>query len=263
MPSIIVPVDFSGPSSNAARYAADMALAIGAEIHLVHVLQMPAIPVEAGIPDYALDEMRDSALTSLQTLSDELVRQTGGKVSVATDLETGELNTRVKDFCRWKRPFLVVMDASLPSPIQQLPYAQLLIPEHTTFHPIREILLACDQEDIQSGMPVPVGFLRQLRDLLGARFDVIHVITDEEKEKGEAVPAFDKWKDVQQKSYPEMHFIGSPQVEEGVQQYLDDPDHMADWLMVFPKKNGLFHLHKSLSQKIILHCPVPVMSIHE
>jgi hypothetical protein len=57
-----------------------------------------------------------------------------------------------------------------------------------------------------------------------------------------------------------MHFIGSSGVEEGVQQYLGD--HAADWLMVFPKKNGLFHSHESLSQKIILHCPVPVMSVN-
>lgn len=50
-------------------------------------------------------------------------------------------------------------------------------------------------------------------------------------------------------------------VDEGIEEYLRY--HVTDWLVVFPKKSGLFHLHKSLSKNIVLHCPLPVMSVHE
>lgn len=260
MPSIIVPVDFTDSSDNAARYAADMAAAIGAELHLVHVLQVPPIPREVPIPDYALDELRDNGFNSLKTLAEELTQRTGGKVSIATDLETGLPKTRVKDFCEWKKPFLVVVAPSHTGQplIEQSPFPMLTIPASIQYHPVHSILLACDQEDINLGMPIPVAYLRQLRDLFKAHFDILHVAT-----KGEeaAILAISEWEEALQQPYPELHFVKADNVDEGIRDYLRH--HTADWLVVFPKKSGFFHLHKSLSQNIILHCPVPVMSVHE
>jgi nucleotide-binding universal stress UspA family protein len=45
-------------------------------------------------------------------------------------------------------------------------------------------------------------------------------------------------------------------VDEGINDYMDH--HTVDCLVVFPKKEGLFRFHKSLSTQIVLHCPVPV-----
>ena len=46
MKSIVVPIDFSPSSDNAARYAADLALAIKADLHLIHVIQAPVTAAE-------------------------------------------------------------------------------------------------------------------------------------------------------------------------------------------------------------------------
>src|SRR5579863_7733548 len=98
MKNIVVAVDFTESSNNAAHYAADMAAAIGAELHLVHVLDFRAIHPEVPVPDYLLDEVRDSGLNSLESLATELRSRTGQKISVITDLETGAVERRVKDF---------------------------------------------------------------------------------------------------------------------------------------------------------------------
>ncbi len=45
MKNIIVPVNFSANSDNAALYAADMALAVDAHIHLIYVLRLPVTPL--------------------------------------------------------------------------------------------------------------------------------------------------------------------------------------------------------------------------
>ncbi len=42
MKTILAPVDFSVSSTNAAKYAADLALSIAAELTLFHVLEIPA-----------------------------------------------------------------------------------------------------------------------------------------------------------------------------------------------------------------------------
>lgn len=46
---ILVPTDFSEPSKRALKYATDFAQTQGAELVLVHVLEIPVYPVEVGI----------------------------------------------------------------------------------------------------------------------------------------------------------------------------------------------------------------------
>ncbi|HUB61635.1 MAG TPA: universal stress protein [Puia sp.] len=260
MKNIVAAVDFSESSNNAARYAADLAAAVGAELHLVHVLDFHAIHPEVPVPDYVLDEVRNAGFNGLETLAAELKARTGQKINIATDLETGTVERRVRDFSWWKKPFLVVRGASegeTPS-IGQLPYPLLIIPRDVTFRQVRNVVIACDAEDIDNGMPVPFEFLRELRDLLRAHFDVLHVATGREES---ATISFREWRATLMAQFPEIHFISAPTVEEGVNEYLEH--HPIDWLVIFPKKGGIFHFHKSLSKNIVLHCPVPVMSIKD
>ncbi len=260
MKNIIAAVDFTESSNNAARYAADMAASIGAELHLVHVLDLKAIHPEAPVPDFVLDEVRNSGLNSLESLAGELRSRTGQKISIVTDLETGPVERRVKDFSWWKKPFIVVRGASQGETpeIGRLPYPLLIIPPDAAFRQLRNIVMACDEEEINNGMPVPVEFLRELRDLFHAHFDVLHVATRREES---ATLSFREWRAILMEQFHELHFVSAPTVEEGVREYLQH--HTVDWLVVFPRKGGLFHFHKSLSRHIVLHCPVPVMSIHE
>jgi nucleotide-binding universal stress UspA family protein len=51
MKSIVVPVDFSTCSANAARYAADLALAIKADLHLIHVILVPVTAAELNMTE--------------------------------------------------------------------------------------------------------------------------------------------------------------------------------------------------------------------
>ncbi|MDR3714244.1 MAG: universal stress protein [Puia sp.] len=260
MKSIVVPVDFTEGSGNAARYAADMAASINAELHLVHVLEIPAGSGVTPLPDSVLDELRDRGLNSLRLLADELSKRTNGKVSVATDQETGQPESRFEDFCQWKKPLLVVRGPSHTGrfPANQLPFPLLVVPALTRYHPVHRILLTFDREDVNPGMHVPVKYLQLLGDLFQARFDILHVATREEKI---STLVFDDWKKGLDQQVSGLHIIQADSVDQGIRDYLCF--HAADWLVVFPKKNGLFHLHSSLSQKIVLHCPVPVMNLHK
>jgi nucleotide-binding universal stress UspA family protein len=273
MKSIVVPVNFSVGCSNAARYAADLALAIQGELHLIHVLQMPFTYAEMPMPDTVFDDLRESAINKLDNLAVELIRRTAGKVKVDTLLETGGVEYRIEKFCRKQEPFMVVMGAEGPllgrmmggthtvTALHSLPYPLLVIPETAGFHQIKKIVLACDLEDIGSGIGVAPSFLRELRDLFDASFDVINVSTKNEEGQGQAIFEFDCWNRRLQAIYPELHFVHSAKISEGIVQYLEH--HPADWLMVFPKKHSVPVLHSSQAKKIVLHSPVPVMSIHE
>ena len=273
MKSIVVPVNFSDNSSNAARYAADMALAIDADIHLIYVLQFPMTAAEVPMPDYVFEEMQRSGQILLESLSEELVKRTREQVKVTTNMETGGVEYKLEEFCKRLKPFVVVMGASghtldtvlagssTVKAMRHLPYPLLIIPEKAVFHAIKKIVLACELDDIGSALPVSLPFLKELRNLFGSHFEVVNVATKAEQSEGQAVFQFDSWKDRLQEIFPEVHFIRTDNIEEGINQYLGE--NHADWLMVFPKKHSFFEFHSSKSKKIAKDCPVPVMSVHE
>ena len=61
MKKIIVPTDFSPAALNAVNYAADMALAINARVHLLHIYQIPISVSETPLVFVSVEELKDNA----------------------------------------------------------------------------------------------------------------------------------------------------------------------------------------------------------
>ncbi|HEV2483052.1 MAG TPA: universal stress protein [Puia sp.] len=273
MRSIVAPVNFAPNAANAARYAADIALAIGADLHLIYVLQIPSSASEVPVPESAFDAMRDSGYELLNDLQVQLTKRVGGKVGITTDLEVGGTEARIESYCKQVKPFLVVMGASghnleniingstTVRAIRHLPYPVLAIPVNAKFQSIKKIVVACDKEDIDSGMPDNIAFLNELSGLLKAHLVVVHVLTNGEESAAEATEEYNVWKKEVKAFNPEIHFVRRPRVEDGINEYLTS--HAADWLMVFPKSHSVLEFHKSRSKQIVRTCAVPVMSLHE
>jgi nucleotide-binding universal stress UspA family protein len=273
MKSIYVPVNFSDCAANAARYAADMALALHTSVHLVHIIQIPITSAEMAMTDYLYQEIVDSANISLNELQAELTKRTHGKVDIKTTLDAGSLSIKVKDMCQELKPYAIVVGTSGPtlakliagSPVtsllHNLTYPVLVVPEGLPFRRFRRILLACDLEDLDSGLPHSLPLLRDLREHFGSRFDVVTVETQKIPVTEHRGFDEDAWKRGLKDLYPEIHFIHSLNVRDGILDYLRQYD--ADLVMVFPKRHGLFDFHVSQSRKFAKHSPIPVMSLHE
>lgn len=273
MRTIIVPVNFSKNSNNAAHYAADMARGMGAEIILVHVFEIPMVISEVPTPEYVLEEMRDANFRLLEDLAADLLKRTDLKIKVSIDLEIGNVEKKIESFCRNKHTFMVVMGASGNSlqntlngsttirALRRLPYPLLVIPENAVFLGVKNIIVACDREDIDYGIPTFLSTLRLMAQLLGARLELVHVLTTRKEIAAETLEEYNSWKEAAKTTAPELHFIRQSKVEEGIIEYLKN--HAADWLMVFPKKHAVLEFHNSHTRQIVLTCPFPVMSIQE
>ena len=271
MKSIVAPINFSPCSFNAARYSADLALAIKADLHLIHVLQVPVSSAELTITESLYQEMVDSANLALQQLEAGLIKRTSGKVRIDTTLEAGSVADKVKDLCQSLKPYAIVLGATGPtlekfmagSPVvsllRNLDYPVLVVPETSVFHQFRRILLACDIDDMGSGMSHSLPLLKDLREHFGSRFDIVTVETKRVLADAEYLFESGCWKDQLKELYPEVHYIRKSKVEEGIMEYLAQND--ADLIMVFPKKHGLFDFHVSQSRKLALHSPIPVLSL--
>lgn len=273
MRSIIVPVNFTANSATAARYAADLAVAIKADIHLVYVFQPPVSAAEIPLPESVYEEMRNSGEELLQEMSNLLAKHTSGAVKVYTDMEIGSIRSRLEAYCQFRNPFLVVMGSSgnglanvlegshTVQAIRRLRYPVLVVPPKGEWHPVHKIVAACDKEDIDSGLPGALPFLDELSQLLHARLEVVHVITNGDGSAADAIAEYNVWKRDIKALAPELHFVRQTHVQNGVSDYLEN--HQADWLMVFPKSHSFLEFHKSRAKQIVLTCAIPVMSVHE
>src|ERR1700677_1041580 len=97
MKSIVVPINFSACAANAAHYAADLALVIKADIHLIHVIQVPINSAELMMTDDLYQEMSEAANLGLQRLKVELIRRTHQQIKVDYTLEAGSLSAKVQE----------------------------------------------------------------------------------------------------------------------------------------------------------------------
>ena len=272
MKPIVVPVNFSENSANAARYAADLALSIGAEIQLLYIFQVPMSLSEVPMPESTFEELQGSGREMLDSLSHELFRRSRGKLHIHTDVETGTVEDQIEKYCNDKEPLLVVMGAtggglentltgsnSLRA-VRQLPYPVLVVPEGVRFHSIRHVVVACDEEDLSAGLPVATPVLQLLGNMPDIRLEVVHVLREDES-ASEFTLAYNHWKSQLRGLQPALRFIRAANITEGVNAFLENC--AADLIVVFPKKHRALEFHRSQAKRLVMHCEVPVMSVHE
>ena len=272
MAPIVVAVDFSDHSQSAANYAADIALAVQADLHIFHSVQLPVTPAEAPV-GYVFEQVMEGARESLEAWAAELLQRTKNQVTVMTVLEVGSLSFKLEEVCGRLKPFLVVMGGP-GEPYQRmltgggslyvarhLFYPVLVVPPGAGFHAIRKVAIACELPELRNGMPVSRAFLGQLHDLFASHFDIVHVKTAKGDIGDQEVFELYHWKESLEELTPDLHFVKAATVEEGITRYLKEQG--VDWLMVFPRRHGLLEFHRSRSKQIVLHCPVPVLSICE
>jgi universal stress protein A len=105
---ILCPVDFSDTSNHAVQYAADLAGPLGAEMHLVHVYQLPMYTM----PDGALLAGPETAQRVMDTSQEALTKLADGApegVPVHTHLTEGLAHTEVERLAKEIGADLIVM----------------------------------------------------------------------------------------------------------------------------------------------------------
>lgn len=272
MKSIVVPVNFTAHSRNGARYAAEMALALEADIHLLYVEVIPMSPAE--IPaSYFLDEMQKSAEESMSELAAELTALTRRQVTVNIILDTGNLQVKLEEVCKRLKPFVVIMGiqtepelrstraSDTMNAVRHLTCPLLLIPANIRFHAIRKIAIACDPGELRDGMPVELSFLTELCELFSARLEIVHIAHPDANVSAVGAIRAGQWTSALPPLGPEIRVIEAGSVERGIAKFLSS--HEADWLIVFPRQYRFPAFHRSHSIRIVRDCAIPVLSIGE
>src|ERR1017187_7486263 len=109
MKTILAPTDFSTTSINAVNYAADLALAINADLVLLNAVQFPVAASEVNLPSYAMDEIIEMGNDDLEKLAEELKIRIGNKISVSFELTVGTVEKQIELMSERLKPTAIVM----------------------------------------------------------------------------------------------------------------------------------------------------------
>jgi nucleotide-binding universal stress UspA family protein len=275
MKKIIVPVDFSDTSKNAAVYAGQIAKALSATITLLNVVE----PIAAGsdgtpiIDEYdARKKITELALENLKPL----VLDNNPEISVTTIAdENNSLIESLRKVVAEEHADLIVMGITGNSLAERLSVGSntinivhenicpvIIVPPFARYKEIKKVLFATDFKNVEASTPVP--YIKEVLDAFRAELYVVNVDNDSSSElsdeyrlqrgKMEALLAG------YQTSY---HFINQDDFSEAISQF--SADHQIDLILVVPRKHTFLSSLFSFShtRQLAYHSHVPVITIHE
>jgi len=260
MLQVIVPLDFSETSFNAAQYACNMyKKRSDVNIILYHFYE--------GSEEVAPAE---KYLNTLKKELDELV------LNIEIYAESGDnFIDRLAAFAHVKGAYMIVMGLIGKTPLVQrfsgsntLKMVEknvcpvLIVPEHAKFSKVANVLITSEMKSVEEN-PVLLAVKRVLHDFKPA----LHILNVDDKHYIALTPAFkaerDKMEELLKEFNPEFYFMRLYDFHEAVDLFVEDKN--IDIIIIAPKYHSFYErLFKTQhTKKLIYHSKVPVLAIHE
>lgn len=274
MKTIIVPVDFSTSSANAAEFAGNLAAFYGADLLLYHAYEIPVALSEYAYPVFNVDEMQLAALHELEILKANTNAALNRTITINIKAAMEVLETGLQLLCEEVNPGLVVMGLSGKNAltrlivgsntikaIHYLKYPILVVPPKAEFIPVRKIGLACDYKLVVES--TPLALLKKIVTDFRAELHVMNVdFKNKHFEPGMIQESF-MLNELLKELKPEYHNIEAEDIVAGLNAFAKTAK--LDWLVVIPKKHSPVQkmFARSHTQQLLYHSTVPVLCIHE
>lgn len=259
MTTVIVPVDFSETSLNAARYAvAFLKGHYGVTLVLYH--------------SYAKADEAPAALKQLESLKADL----GNGVTIdILNHEEADFVDGLERAARHRRANLVIMGITGKSAIQQVLFGSntlkmaetkacpvLIVPEGATFSQMKNVMLTSDYKDTLNTTPsVPI------KEFLSVYNPKLHVVNVDKEHYISLTEKYEKEKQDMRtllgEFNPEFYFMRMFDIDEALNMFADD--FKIDLIIAVQKNhNFMERLFKtSRTKQFAYHSKLPILVIHE
>ena len=261
MKTVIVPVDFSETSDNAARYAAQLLTGhYGVEMILYRM--------------YEKQSHANEANQDLEKLKKELLQKSIVKMSIFSE-QGDDLVDELEKLARHREADLIIMGIKGRSALEQVLIGNntlkvvekkvcpvLIIPPAAAYRDIKNVLLTSDMKDVARATPsVPI------KKILKTFQPCLHIINVHSghyvalTEEYQAERA--KLKEMFADFNPEFYFLGWYDVDEAINQFAHDKK--IDFIIIIPKEHSLLDkmFRHSHTRKLAYHSDIPVLAVHE
>jgi len=273
MKTIIVPTDYSPAATNAVNYAADMALAIKADLLLVHIYQIPISVADVPLALVSVEDMQKTEDERIASLKADVEHITSGKINISTDARMGSVIDELENISGNTAPFAIVMGttglsaiertlfgSTTLSAIKHLTWPVICVPKGKEYgEGIKKIGFACDLEDVEDTTPFEqiTHFVKELNAEL-------HILNVEQKEpKSDLAEQTAILGTAISEMNPQFHFIDHRDIEDGINEFAEENN--LDLVIAIPKKHKLLEklFKPSSTKQLVFESHIPVMCIHE
>ena len=261
MKTVVVPVDFSATSVNAAHYAAKMlARSYDTDLILYHM--------------YEKKNEEQEATKELLNLREELTKDCPLRMETIA-VHGDDLVNEIERVVHHRHAAIVVMGITGRTALEKVFVGSntlklidknvvpvLVIPPGAVFKNVKNVALTSDFKDVRVTTPsIPI------KSLLELFHPVLHVVNVDSGHYVSITEEYQKEKAIMQQMFsdynPEFYFIGRYDFFEAVEQFTNDKN--IDILITIPRQhsfwNGIFKGHHT--KKLVYHSHVPVLAVHE
>lgn len=270
---ILVPTDFSAVADNALQYAIQLAEATGAELDLLHTIQVPVSDAYfvAGSYPTLMSSLEQYAASGFAMLKEKLYKETTVRFHAFTAV--GSVCDETLAYAKKQKTDLIVMGTLGASGITELLFGSntanvisrseipvLVIPPKATYRVPQHIVYATDHNEPE--FPA-VSRLFYLAELFDAKVTVLHIQTeydqyfDSEKNffvKNKANISNKNWKIVK---------VDENNLLEDINQFIKENN--ADMVVVAKHNRSFFDriFHRSMSKQMAYHTIVPLLVLNK
>ena len=275
MKKILVPVDFSEASENAAVYAAEIAFRANASLMLFHVFHIPMVTTDVPMILPEWQEIEKEAMDKLDVLRAKLNTEVSSEIKIATKCKTGLATDQILDFANEQKPDLIVMGMQGAGYLSEKligsvttgflrysKYPVLVINTEVKFKTPKRILLAYDNEPIEKQKVLQP--LHSFAKLFHSKLYILNVV----QEENHVPPVTEVVNNLQisrtlEDMNPEVFYTENSDTVEGINEFVDE--HKMDMVVLIPRKHSWWEnlIQEPVTKKIAFHTKVPILSLHE
>lgn len=270
MKNIVVPVDFSDTSANAAKYAIEMAKNIpDSKITLYHVYSRISFSTLTSKDENSRQMVTEAALKILKDKLDD------GFESISYVAEPGSFVENLAHYVLGNHVNLVVMGITGSSKITQvfmgtntlnvirnISCPVMIIPPDAQYTGLKKVVFTSDFNDV--ARTTPFASIKKILDIFKSKLDILNVNSEHFVE---LTPEFKIEKEAMEDklgSYnPEFSFLRSYDFLEGISSFIESRD--MDAIITVPRKHTLFNQFfvSSNTKKLAYHSTIPIIAIPE
>lgn len=273
MKKILVPVDFSKLSDNAADYAAELARRINAELILINVFYVPVFVHDATIMLPTASQLEKESVESLEKMKKNILK-TAGNLKVSYHYTEGIPVDEINLYAILEEIDLIVIGAQGAGYMEKRIFGNtatllmrttripvLVIKKDVKFKVPEKIVLAVDYAETDNNTSLKP--MKQLAEAFNSHVFILNVLS------GTQVPVADEIKESRQLAHALKHIpyiffhTQHKDVIEGINEFAKRHDiHM---LVMIARRHSVISriFHEPYTKEMAFHSEVPLLVLHE
>ncbi len=272
MEKILVGVDFSESSKNAAAYAVKFASYFSAQVTLINAFSMPVPYPESGVV-FSIDEYEKEAKEGLSKLKAELHKQVP-QIDIQLHAKLGEGEDVIREELESNKYDLVILGinpnvgelyeyfigSTATALARDAKVPVLIVPNHLHFFKIKKLGYAADYNKNYQDSHVLI-FLKYFTKVFEAELSLINVVTDKDKYTLDIIKHEEYINQYLDQIHPKTIYSSNKDIAEGLIDVAKQNN--LDLLVTSPAKHHYFYewYHESNTKKLAFHINIPLLCL--